>query len=40
MIVDTSVWSLALRRATPRRDGIVSELGEPIEEATVFVQNS
>jgi hypothetical protein len=37
VIVDTSVWSLALRRATPRRDGIVSELGELIKEGRVVM---
>jgi predicted nucleic acid-binding protein len=37
VIVDTSVWSLALRRATPRRDAIVDELGALITEGRIVM---
>jgi predicted nucleic acid-binding protein len=37
VLVDTSVWSLALRRRRPRRDGAVAELRELIREGRVAI---
>lgn len=35
VLVDTSVWSLALRRARPREDAVVAELRALVEEGRV-----
>lgn len=37
VLVDTSVWSLALRRKCPSNDGLVRELAELIDEQRVVM---
>jgi predicted nucleic acid-binding protein len=37
VLVDTSVWSLALRRRAPRETGVERELSELIEEGRVLM---